>query len=93
LAQDLSIQQKQIAEEKEDIVSSPTRVPTHFLVKPRYNRLVEHIQPHQQQVRDNLQQAKQAQLLQQGKQLTKIQIQQMLSPLPWELNAMETIAS
>jgi hypothetical protein len=50
LAQDLSIQQKQIAEEKEDIVSSPTRVPTHFPVNPRYNRLVEQIQPHQQQV-------------------------------------------
>jgi hypothetical protein len=33
LAQDLSIQQKQIAEEKEDIVSSPTMVPTHFPVK------------------------------------------------------------
>jgi hypothetical protein len=30
---------------------------------------------------------------QQGKQLTKIQIQQSLSPLPQELNAMETIAS
>jgi hypothetical protein len=59
LAQDLSIQQKQIAEEKEDIVSSPTMVPTHCPVKPRYNRLVEQIQPCQQQVRDNLQQAKQ----------------------------------
>jgi hypothetical protein len=93
LAQDLSFQQKQIAEEKEDIVSSPTMVPTHFPVKPRYNRLVEQIQPRQQQVRDSLQQAKQVQLLQQGKQLTKIQIQQTLSPLPRELNAMETIAS
>jgi hypothetical protein len=50
LAQDLSIQQKQIAEEKEDIVSSPTMVPTHCPVKPRYNRLVEQIQPRQQQV-------------------------------------------
>jgi hypothetical protein len=59
LAQDLSFQQKQIAEEKEDIVSSPTMVPTHFPVKPRYNRLVEQIQPRQQQVRDSLQQAKQ----------------------------------
>jgi hypothetical protein len=31
------------------------------------------------------------QLLQQGKQLIKMQIQQTLFPLPWELNAMETI--
>jgi hypothetical protein len=41
LAQDLSFQQNQIVEEKEDIVSSPTRVPTQCPVKPRYNRLVE----------------------------------------------------
>jgi hypothetical protein len=33
------------------------------------------------------------QLLQQGKQCTKVQIQQTLPPLPQELNAMETIAS
>jgi hypothetical protein len=33
------------------------------------------------------------QLLQQGMQLTKIQIQKMLFPLPWELNTMETISS
>jgi hypothetical protein len=60
LAQDLSIQQKQIMEEKEDIVSSPTRVPTHYLVNPRYNRLGEKITPCHQQVRcDSLQQAKQ----------------------------------
>ena len=31
--------------------------------------------------------------LQQNKQLTKMQIQQMILPLPWELNAMETIVS
>jgi hypothetical protein len=54
-----SIQQKQIAEEKEDIVSSPTMVPTQCPVKPRDNRLVEQIQPRQQQVRDNLPQTKQ----------------------------------
>jgi hypothetical protein len=59
LAQDLSFQQKQIAEEKEDIVSSPTIVHTHCPIKPIYNMLVEQIQPRQQQVRDNLQQAKQ----------------------------------
>jgi hypothetical protein len=40
-----SIQQKQIAEEKEDIVSSPTMVPTQCPIKPRDNRLVEQIQP------------------------------------------------
>ena len=33
------------------------------------------------------------QLLQQGTNLTKIQIQKMISPIPWALNAMETIAS
>jgi hypothetical protein len=49
-----SIQQKQIVEEKENIVSSPTMVPTQCLVKPRYNRLVEHIQVRQQQVCDSL---------------------------------------
>jgi hypothetical protein len=54
-----SIQQKQIAEEKEYIVSSPTMVPTQCPIKPRDNRLVEQIQPHQQQVRDSLPQTKQ----------------------------------
>jgi hypothetical protein len=34
-------------------------VPTQCPVKPRDNRLVEHIQPHQKQVRDNLPQTKQ----------------------------------
>jgi hypothetical protein len=34
-----------------------------------------------------------ARRLQQDKQLTKMKIQQMLFPLPRELNAMETIAS
>jgi hypothetical protein len=43
-----SFQQKQIVEEKEDIVSSPTMVPTNFPFKPIYNRLVEYIPPHQQ---------------------------------------------
>jgi hypothetical protein len=33
------------------------------------------------------------QLLQQGKKLTKVQVQQMLPPLPQKINAMETIAS
>jgi hypothetical protein len=41
-----SIQQKHIVEEKEDIVSSHTMVPTPGPVKPRDNRLVEQIQPH-----------------------------------------------
>jgi hypothetical protein len=59
LAQDLSFQHKHIVEEKEDIVSSPTMLPTHCPIKPRYNRLVEQIQPHQQQVCDSLQQTKQ----------------------------------
>jgi hypothetical protein len=54
-----SIQQKQIVEEKEDIVSSPTMVPTQCLNKPRYNRLVEQIQPCQQQVSGSLPQTKQ----------------------------------
>jgi hypothetical protein len=54
-----SIQQKQIVKEKEDIVSSPTMVPTQCPVKPRDNRLVEHIQPRQQQVCDSLSQTKQ----------------------------------
>jgi hypothetical protein len=53
-----SIQQKQIVEEKEDIVSSPTMVPTQCLIKPRDNMMVEQIQPHQQQVCDNLPQTK-----------------------------------
>jgi hypothetical protein len=47
-----SIQQKQI-------VSSPTMVPTQCPVKPRDNRLVEHIQPCQQQACDSLPQTKQ----------------------------------
>jgi hypothetical protein len=58
--------------------------------------LVEWIQPLQQQVHDILQQANASttgQLLQQGKQLTKVQIQQKLPHLPWELDAMGTIAS
>jgi hypothetical protein len=42
-----SIQQKQIVEEKEDIVSSPIMVPTQCPIKPNNNRLVEQIQPHQ----------------------------------------------
>jgi hypothetical protein len=33
-----SIQQKHIEEEKEDIVSSPTMVPTKFPINPRYNK-------------------------------------------------------
>jgi hypothetical protein len=54
-----SIQQKQIVERKEDIFSSPTMVPTQFQFKPIDNKLVEQIQPHQQQVRDSLPQTKQ----------------------------------
>jgi hypothetical protein len=49
-----SIQQNQIVEDKEDIDSSPIMVPKQCLVKPRENKLVEHIQPHHQQVQDNL---------------------------------------
>jgi hypothetical protein len=49
-----SIQQKHIVKEKEDIVFSPTMVPTQCPVKPRNNMMVEQIQPHQQQVCDNL---------------------------------------
>jgi hypothetical protein len=49
-----SIQQKQIAEEKAHIISSPTMVPTQCLVNPRDNKLVEQIQPCQQQIRNNL---------------------------------------
>jgi hypothetical protein len=49
-----SIQQKNISEEKEDIVSSPTMVPTQCPIKSRDNRLVEQIQPRQQQVCDSL---------------------------------------
>jgi hypothetical protein len=59
LPQDLSFQHKQIVEEKEDVVYSPTIVPRHRPIKLIYNKLVEQIQPHQQQVRDNLQEAKQ----------------------------------
>jgi hypothetical protein len=54
-----SIRQKQIAEEKEDIVSSPTMAPTQFPIKPIDNMLVEQIQPRQQHVHDNLPQTKQ----------------------------------
>jgi hypothetical protein len=36
---------EKIAKEKEDIVPSPTMVPTQCPVKPRDNRLVEQIQP------------------------------------------------
>jgi hypothetical protein len=39
------IQKKQIVEEKEDIVYSPTMVPTQCPIKPKDNTLVEHIQP------------------------------------------------
>jgi hypothetical protein len=52
-----SIQQKKNVEEKEDIVSSPTMVPTQCPIKSRDNRLVEQIPPCQQQVRDSLPQA------------------------------------
>jgi hypothetical protein len=68
-------------------------VPTQCPIQPIDNRLVEQIQPLQQQVCDSLPQDQEAQLLQQGTQLTKIQIQKMLSPLPSTLNVMETIAS
>jgi hypothetical protein len=54
-------------------------------------RLVEQSQPRQQQVHDKLPQTKQRDVSKQGKQLTKIQIQQTLFPLPRALNAMETI--
>jgi hypothetical protein len=53
-----SIQKQHIVEEKEDIVSSPTMVPTQCPIKPKDNRLVEQIQPLQQQVCDSLPQAK-----------------------------------
>jgi hypothetical protein len=53
------IQHKYIAKEKEDIVYSPTMVPTQCPVNPRDNRLVEQIQTYQQQVHDNLPQTKQ----------------------------------
>jgi hypothetical protein len=86
LAQDPSIQQKQInkiVEEDQDIPTAPTRVPPHCPVKPSYKkflhvlhvassptdsshtqenhatRLVKWIQPRQQQVHNNLHQAKQ----------------------------------
>jgi hypothetical protein len=49
-----SIQQKHIVEEKEYIFSSPTMVPTQCLVKPRDKKLVEQIQPRQQQICDSL---------------------------------------
>lgn len=39
-----SIQQKQIAEEKANIISSPTMVPTQCPINPIDNRLVEQIQ-------------------------------------------------
>ena len=50
-------------------------------------RLVKKVQSFQPQVCDSLQQAKQR------KQIFKVQIQQVLSPLPRKLNAMETIGS
>jgi long-subunit acyl-CoA synthetase (AMP-forming) len=49
-----SIQQKHIFKEKEDIASSPTMVPTQYPIKPRDNKLVDHIQPRQQPVCDSL---------------------------------------
>jgi hypothetical protein len=53
-----SIQQNQIIEEKEYIVSSPTIVPTQCPIKPRNNKLVEQLQPLQQHVCGSLPQAK-----------------------------------
>jgi hypothetical protein len=83
-AQAPSIQQKQVDK-------TATKHKDSFCTQTSHvARLVEQIQPHQQQVHDSL---PQAQCLQQGKQCTKIQLQQSLSPLPRELNAMETIAS
>jgi hypothetical protein len=50
----LSFQQKNISEEKENIVSSPTMVLAQCPIKSRDNMLVEKIQPRQQQVCDSL---------------------------------------
>jgi len=52
------MQQKRIFKEKEDIVSSPTMVPTQCPIKPRDNRLPEDIQPCQQLICDSLPQTK-----------------------------------
>jgi hypothetical protein len=49
---------KHIVEDKEDIVFSPTMVPTQFPSETRDNRLVEQIQPLQQHVCDSLPQDK-----------------------------------
>jgi hypothetical protein len=86
-AQAPSIQQKQVDKIAAKCKDSFCTQASHVA------RLVKKVQPFQPHVHDNLQQAKQAQLLQQGKQLIKMQIQQTLFPLPRALNTMETIAS
>jgi hypothetical protein len=57
-----SIQQKNIVKENEDIVSSATMVPTQCPIKPRDNKLLEHIQPCQQLICDSLPQTRQLNL-------------------------------
>jgi hypothetical protein len=86
-AQAPSIQQKQVdkvaAKHEDSFCTQSSKIA----------KLVKKVQTFQPKVRDSLQQAKQCHFSKQGKQITKIQIQQSLSPLPRELNAMETIAS
>jgi hypothetical protein len=81
-----SIHQKQVdkvaAKHKDSFCTQSSKI----------SRLIKKVQTFQLKVHDRLQQAKQP-LLQQGKQITKIQIQQSISPLPRELHTMETIAS
>jgi hypothetical protein len=87
------IQQKQIVKEEEDIVSSPTMVPTQCPIQPRDNMLVEQIQPLQQQVCDHLPQAKKHNFSNKACISPRFRFRKKNSPLPWALNTMETIAS
>jgi hypothetical protein len=86
-AQAPSIQQKQV-----DKVAAKHKN-SFYTHSSKIARLVKKVQTFQPQVRDRFPQTKQRDCLQQDKQLTKMQIQQMLFPLPQELNAMEHIVS
>jgi hypothetical protein len=83
-----SIQQKQIAKEKEYIASSPTIVPTQCPVKPETTGWWNRFNPASNRFVTSF-----VTSFQQGTQLTKIYIQKMLSSLPQSVNAMDTIAS
>jgi hypothetical protein len=88
-----SIQQKQIVEETEDIVSSPKMVPTQCPIQPRDKRLVEQIQPLQEQVCDSLPQAKKHNFSNKARNSPSFRFKKLFFSLQWALNAMETISS